>query len=123
MSWYKRYLSAIFRLLATEDTLARVANLDLLFVIKESIPEGIQSAKGLIVVLQTNITASVKDADIAVPIKAFAEQSGSFTNKNGAKQNFEASMNPVLGMPASGDFFRRLSIELSRKEEVLVGNN
>jgi NADH-quinone oxidoreductase subunit G len=98
-------------------------SIDLLFVIKESIPEGIQSAKGLIVVLQTNITASVKDADIAVPIKAFAEQSGSFTNKNGAKQNFEASMNPVLGMPASGDFFRRLSIELSRKEEVLVGNN
>ncbi len=97
--------------------------IDLLFVIKENIPEGIQSGKGLVVVLQTNITASVKDADVAVPIKAFAEQAGSFTNKDGVKQNFEASMNPLLGMPSSGDFFRRLSIELSRKEEVLVGNN
>jgi NADH-quinone oxidoreductase subunit G len=97
--------------------------IDLLVVIKENIPEGIQQGKGLVVVLHTNITASVKDADIAVPIKAFTEQSGTFTNKNGVKQEFEAAMNPVLGMPSSGDFFRRLSLELTRKEEVLVGNH
>jgi len=97
--------------------------IDLLVVIKENIPEGIQLGKGLVVVLHTNITASVKDADIAVPIKAFTEQSGTFTNKNGVKQEFEAAMNPVLGMPSSGDFFRRLSLELTRKEEVLVGNH
>ena len=98
-------------------------SIDLLFVIKENIPEGITAGKGMIIVLHTNITASVKDADVAVPIKAFAEQTGSFTNKNGLKQDFEAAMNPILGMPSSGDFFRRISLELSRKQEVLVGNH
>lgn len=97
--------------------------IELLILIKENIPEGLDLSKGIVVVLHTNITAAVKDADVAVPIKAFAEQSGSFTNKNGVKQEFEAAMNPVLGMPSSGDFFRRLSLELSRKQEVLVGNN
>lgn len=97
--------------------------IELLVIIKENIPEGLDLSKGMVVVLHTNITPGVKDADVAVPIKAFAEQHGSFTNKNGVKQEFEAAMNPVLGMPSSGDFFRRLSLELSRKQEVLVGNN
>lgn len=97
--------------------------MEVLFIIKENIPDGLDLSKGMVVVLHTNITAGVKDAEVAVPIKTFAEQSGTFTNKNGLKQSFEAAMNPVLGMPSSGDFFRRLSIELSRKQEVLVGNN
>ncbi|MCB1178019.1 MAG: (2Fe-2S)-binding protein, partial [Leptospiraceae bacterium] len=87
--------------------------IDILFVIKEELPSNL-SGSGLVVVLDTNITKSVKDAAIAVPIKIFAEQTGSFTNKNGLKQNFEMSMNPVLGLPSSGDFFKRLSMELNR---------
>lgn len=97
-------------------------SIDLLFIIKEPIPENL-TGNGVIVVLDTNITESVKQADYAVPIKIFAEQFGTFTNKNGWKQNFELSMNPVLGLPSSGEFFKRLSMELNRKkEEALVGN-
>jgi NADH-quinone oxidoreductase subunit G len=97
-------------------------NIDLLFLIKEDIPQDLKG-NGTIVVLHTNMTTSVKDADFGVPIKAFAEQTGSFTNKTGVKQSFEMAMNPILGLPSSGDFFKRLSLELSRrKEEALVGN-
>lgn len=96
--------------------------IDLLFILKEDIPKGL-TGKGKIVVLHTNITASVKDADFAVPIKAFAEQIGTFTNKNGIVQSFEQSMLPLQGLPSSGDFFKRLSLELSMKKEVAVGNN
>ena len=74
--------------------------------------------------LHTNITTSVKDADFAVPIKTFAEQSGTFTNKNGIKQNFELAIQPLQGLPSSGDFFKRLNLELSmKKEELAIGNH
>ncbi|MCX7998756.1 MAG: 2Fe-2S iron-sulfur cluster-binding protein [Leptospiraceae bacterium] len=97
--------------------------IDLLFIIKEDIPNEIKAnLKGAIVVLHTNITDSVKNADFGVPIKAFTEQFGSFTNKNGVKQNFEMAMNPAIGLPSSGEFFKRLSLELARsKKEALVG--
>jgi len=95
--------------------------IDLLFILKEEIPSGLKGS-GKIIVLHTNLTSSVKDADFAVPIKAFAEQSGSFTNKNGVRQYFELAMNPILGLPSSGEFFKRLSLELARKKEALVGN-
>ncbi|HMZ60016.1 MAG TPA: molybdopterin-dependent oxidoreductase, partial [Leptospiraceae bacterium] len=97
-------------------------NIDVLFLLNEELPEGFQK-KGTVIALNTNITESVKTSDFAVPVKAFTEQTGSFTNKNGVRQNFELAMNPILGLPSSGDFFRRLGLELSRKkEEVLVGN-
>ncbi len=97
-------------------------NIDVLFLLNEELPEGFQK-KGTVIALNTNITESVKSSEFGVPVKAFTEQTGSFTNKNGIRQNFELAMNPILGLPSSGDFFRRLSLELSRKkEEVLVGN-
>ncbi|MDX1958664.1 MAG: 2Fe-2S iron-sulfur cluster-binding protein [Leptospiraceae bacterium] len=95
--------------------------IDVLFIIKEEIPNNL-NGKGIVVVLDTNITKAVKDADYGVPIKAFAEQVGSFTNKNGVKQNFEMAMTPILGLPSSGDFFKRISIELNRKVEALSGS-
>ncbi|MCE9501459.1 MAG: (2Fe-2S)-binding protein [Leptospira sp.] len=96
--------------------------IDVLFVIKEDIPANI-TGKGTVVVLHTNITASTKDADFAVPIKCFAEQSGTFTNKKGLKQNFETAMNPIQGLPSSGDFFTRLKQEATKKEEFAIGNH
>lgn len=97
--------------------------IDLLFILKEDIPKDLKGP-GTIVVLHTNITTSVKDADFAVPIKSFAEQVGSFTNKNGIKQNFELAIQPLQGLPSSGDFFKRLNLELSmKKEELAIGNN
>jgi NADH-quinone oxidoreductase subunit G len=96
--------------------------IDLLFILKEDIPVNL-NGKGTIVVLHTNITTSVKDADFGVPIKVFAEQSGSFTNKNGLRQNFASSLQPMQGLPSSGDFFKRLALEISLKQEVAVGNN
>ncbi|MCB1143359.1 MAG: (2Fe-2S)-binding protein [Leptospiraceae bacterium] len=98
-------------------------SIDVLFIIKESIPEGLDLSKGTVVVLETNLTDSAKKAGFAVPIKTFSEQVGSFTNKNGIKQNFEMAMNPILGLPSSGDFFKRLNLEMAKKkEEALVGN-
>lgn len=97
--------------------------IDLLFILKEDIPAELKGP-GSIVVLHTNITASVKDAEFAVPIKTFAEQSGTFTNKNGIKQHFELAIQPLQGLPSSGDFFKRLNLELSmKKEELAIGNN
>jgi NADH-quinone oxidoreductase subunit G len=98
-------------------------SIGVLFIIKESIPKDLDLSKGLVVVLETNANESTQKAHISVPIKAFAEQVGSFTNKNGIVQDFEMAMNPVLGLPSSGEFFRRIHLELSRKkEEALVGN-
>ena len=97
--------------------------IDLLFIIKEDIPADLKGS-GTIVVLHTNITTSVKDADFGVPIKTFAEQTGTFTNKNGIKQKFELAIQPLQGLPSSGDFFKRLNLELSmKKEELAIGNN
>jgi NADH-quinone oxidoreductase subunit G len=99
----------------------KAGEIDLFFVIKEDIPIGIPKEK--VVLLHTNITDSVNAAAYSVPIKAFVEQSGSFTNKNGIKQNFEMAMDPLQGLPSSSGFFTRLRLELSKKEEVAVGNN
>ncbi len=96
-------------------------NVDLIFIIKEDIPKSL-NGKGAIVLLQTNKTEDTKKADFSVPIKVFAEQSGSFTNKNGIKQNFEMSLVPVQGLPSSAEFFFRLSNELLKKEELAIGN-
>lgn len=98
-------------------------NIDLLFIIKEEIPAGL-SGNGTIVVLDTNITESVKKAQFAVPIKTFAEQAGSFTNKNGVRQNFEMALQPLQGLPSSSEFFKRLTMEQSiKKEELAIGHH
>lgn len=97
--------------------------IDLLFVIKEDIPEGLVG-KGTIVVLHTNVTNSVKNAKYAIPIKAFSEQVGSFTNKNNIKQTFEQSMNPPKGLLSSGEFFKKLiQLQVNTKQEVAVGTH
>ena len=95
--------------------------IDLLFIIKEEIPKGL-TGKGTIVLLQTNLTEDTSKAEYSIPIKVFAEQTGTFTNKNGVKQNFELSLIPVQGLPSSGEFFFRLSNELLNKKELAVGN-
>ncbi|MCB1157174.1 MAG: (2Fe-2S)-binding protein [Leptospiraceae bacterium] len=95
--------------------------IELLFVLKEEIPADLKG-KGTIVVLHTNLTDSVKKAQFAVPIKAFTEQAGSFTNKKGLKQDFEMAMIPLQGLPSSSEFFTRLRRESMMKQEAGVGN-
>lgn len=96
-------------------------SIDVLFIIKEEIPKSL-NGKGAVILLQTNVTEDSSKADFAVPIKIFAEQAGTFTNKNGIQQNFEMSLTPVQGLPSSGEFFFRLSSELLKKEELAIGN-
>ncbi|TGL63096.1 NADH dehydrogenase subunit [Leptospira ognonensis] len=96
-------------------------SIDLIFVIKEEIPSSL-IGKANLVVLDTNLTQSAKSATYAVPIKIFAEESGSFTNKNSLIQNFEKSMEAPKGLPSSAEFFEKLSVSLVSKEEALLGN-
>ncbi len=95
--------------------------IDLVFVLKEEIPEGLLG-KVTVVQLDTNITLSAKNANFAVPIQIFAEQEGSFTNKNGLKQNFEKSMSAPKGLLSSAEFFERLVTSIRTKEEAVLGN-
>ncbi|MEM7182215.1 MAG: 2Fe-2S iron-sulfur cluster-binding protein [Spirochaetota bacterium] len=96
--------------------------IDLVFVIKEELVEEL-TGPGTIVVLDTNSTKSVKDADFAVPIKAFSEQHGTFTNKDGVIQPFQLAMNPLQGLPSSSEFFTRLRLEQTIKQEAALGNH
>ncbi len=96
-------------------------SIDLIFVIKEEIPSSL-IGKANLVVLDTNLTQSSKSATYAVPIKIFAEESGSFTNKNSLIQNFEKSMEAPKGLPSSAEFFEKLRVSLVSKEEALLGN-
>lgn len=96
-------------------------SIDLIFVIKEEIPSSL-IGKANLVVLDTNLTPSSKSATYAVPIKIFAEESGSFTNKNSLIQNFEKSMEAPKGLPSSAEFFEKLRVSLVSKEEALLGN-
>lgn len=96
-------------------------SIDLIFVIKEEIPSALVGKVNLIV-LDTNLSPSAKSATYGVPIKIFAEESGSFTNKNSLVQNFEKSMEAPQGLPSSAEFFERLSLSLVSKEEALLGN-
>ncbi len=103
------------------EALVMNGKIDLVFVLKEEIPNSFLG-KVKIVSLDTNITESTKAATYAVPIKIFAEEMGSFTNKNGLKQNFEKSMEAPKGLPSSAEFFEKLSEVLIAKQEALLGN-
>ncbi|WP_411824308.1 2Fe-2S iron-sulfur cluster-binding protein [Leptospira sp. 'Mane'] len=96
-------------------------SIDLVFVLKEEIPSSIVG-KATIVQMDTNITSSVKAANFAAPVKIFADEAGSFTNKNGLKQNFEKSTEPPKGLLSSAEFFERILSEIRTKEEALLGN-
>ncbi|MDF3820831.1 NADH dehydrogenase subunit, partial [Leptospira sp. 96542] len=95
-------------------------NVDLLFVIKENIPEGMDLSK--VIVLDTNLTDAAKNASLAIPIQIFAEMLGSFTNKNGLVQSFEQSMTAPKGLLSSAGVFGALLSKLSETREVAVGN-
>lgn len=93
---------------------------DLVFVLKESIPEGLDFSK--VVVLETNGTESAKKSAYALPIQIFAEQTGSFTNKNGIRQTFEQSMTAPKGLLTSSAVFGKILEHCKNPVEVAVGN-
>lgn len=94
--------------------------IDLVFVLKESIPEGIDPSK--VISFDTNLTEAAKNASLAAPIQIFAESAGSFTNKNGLKQNFEQSMNPIKGLLNASGVVDLIFQKLTEKVEASVGN-
>jgi NADH-quinone oxidoreductase subunit G len=94
--------------------------IDLVFVIKETIPEGMDLSK--VVVLESNLTESAKQAKYTLPIQIFAEGAGNFTNKNGLVQPFEQSMSAPKGLSSSAGVFQLLLNQLTEKSEVAVGN-
>lgn len=100
--------------------------IDLVFVIQENRKEFLPSISSnvTLVMLSTNLTESVSEAAYGVPIQTFAEQAGSFTNKNGLNQHFQKAMEPPKGLLNSGSVFQRLAdlISASSPKEVGVGN-
>ncbi|PJZ46960.1 2Fe-2S iron-sulfur cluster-binding protein [Leptospira brenneri] len=94
--------------------------IDLVILLKESIPEGIDPSK--VIVFDTNLTDAAKNASLAAPIQIFAESAGSFTNKNGLKQNFEQSMNPIKGLLSAAGVVDLILQTLTEKLEASVGN-
>ncbi len=103
------------------ESSVNAGKIDLVFVIKEAIPTFL-IGKATVVVLDTNTTEAAKNSNFAVPIKIFADEAGSFTNKNGLQQNFEKSTEAPKGLPSSGEFFEKLAVAISSKEEALLGN-
>ncbi|WCL49399.1 2Fe-2S iron-sulfur cluster-binding protein [Leptospira sp. GIMC2001] len=100
--------------------------IDMLIVIKETLPLNIDPSKlSKVVVLDTNLSDSVMKAGLAMPIQIFAEQGGSFTNKNGLVQSFEKSMKAPQGLLSTSEIFSRLLKEIQNpiKEEVALGHN
>lgn len=95
-------------------------SVDLVILIKESIPEGIDPNK--VICLDTNLTDAAKNASLAAPIQIFCETEGSFTNKNGLKQNFEKSMNPIQGLLTSAGVVELILNTMTKKMEASVGN-
>jgi len=99
--------------------------IDLLFLLKEEIPESIDPSRwNRVVVLHTNLTESIRKAEYGIPIRIFAEQPGSFTNKEGIRQKFAQSIKPPQGLLSASGFFRRLLDEIKnpKRQEVGVGN-
>ncbi|TGK07223.1 NADH dehydrogenase subunit [Leptospira semungkisensis] len=100
---------------------------DLVFVIKEKAGEivsGIRSES--VVLLETNKTEEVSKMKYSLPIKAYSEQSGSFTNKKGWVQNFNRSMEAPKGLLSSGEIFQTLAKKIgelrSNPREAAIGN-
>lgn len=100
------------------------SNLDLLFIIKEELPAGIDPSRlNRVVLIETNLVDAVKSVGYSIPTQIFAEQSGSFTNKNGLKQTFPKAIEPVQGLLNTSMIFDRLTSESSvMKEGRVVGN-
>jgi NADH-quinone oxidoreductase subunit G len=99
------------------------SNLDLLFIIKEELPAGIDPSRlNRVVLIETNLVDAVKSVGYSIPTQIFAEQSGSFTNKNGLKQTFPKAIEPVQGLLNTSMIFDRLTSESSvMKEGRVVG--
>ncbi|PJZ38660.1 NADH dehydrogenase subunit [Leptospira levettii] len=95
-------------------------SVDLVILIKESIPEGIDPNK--VICFDTNLTEAAKNASLSAPIQIFCEREGSFTNKNGLKQNFEKSMNPIQGLLTSAGVVEQILNTMAKKMEASVGN-
>ncbi|AXR67421.1 2Fe-2S iron-sulfur cluster-binding protein [Leptospira mayottensis] len=101
---------------------------DLVFIIKENIKEFLPSifSNATVVLLETNLTQEISEVAFGIPIQAFAEQSGSFTNKNGLNQRFQKAMEPPKGLLNSGSVFQKLAEMVkesaSSPKEVSVGN-
>lgn len=95
-------------------------SVDLVILIKESIPEGVDPSK--VVCFDTNLTDAAKNASLAAPIQIFCESAGSFTNKNGLKQDFEKSMNPIQGLLSSAGVVDLIVKTMTKKVEASVGN-
>ncbi|ABZ95757.1 NADH dehydrogenase (ubiquinone), G chain [Leptospira biflexa serovar Patoc strain 'Patoc 1 (Ames)'] len=95
-------------------------SIDLVILLKESIPEGIDPTQ--VISLDTNLTDAAKNASLAAPIQIFCEAEGSFTNKNGLKQTFEKSMNPIQGLQTSAGVVELIVKTMTKKMEASVGN-
>jgi NADH-quinone oxidoreductase subunit G len=95
-------------------------SIDLVILLKESIPEGIDPTQ--VICLDTNLTDAAKNASLAAPIQIFCEAEGSFTNKNGLKQTFEKSMNPIQGLQTSAGVVELIVKTMTKKMEASVGN-
>jgi NADH-quinone oxidoreductase subunit G len=130
--WHPNTAGAVDLNLTTKQGLKGIVDefnqgkIDLLFVIKEEIPSEIHPDRmGKVIVLETNQNQSVAKSGYSLPIRIFAEEGGSFTNKNGLKQDFPQSMKPVQGLLSSAGVFHRLLEEIKnpKKQEALVGNN
>lgn len=99
--------------------------IDLLFVIQEDLPQGLDlSRKDRIILVETNQTEAVSQVGFAMPTQIFAEQAGSFTNKNGLVQSVPVCIKPVKGLATTAGLFERLAdtIQNSGREEAVVGN-
>ena len=87
---------------------------------KESIPDGIDVSK--VIVFDSNFTDAARNASLAAPIQIFAEAAGSFTNKNGLKQNFEQSMTAIKGLQSAAGVVDSIFQKLTERMEASVGN-
>ncbi|PJZ71127.1 NADH dehydrogenase subunit [Leptospira perolatii] len=100
---------------------------DILFVIKESLSSIFKEipTPSNVVHFHTNETQDTALALYSIPIKAFAEQSGTFTNKLGWKQEFSQSMQPPKGLLSSGEVFSEFVAKAASagKKEAALGNN
>lgn len=95
-------------------------SVDLVILIKESIPDGIDPSQ--VICFDTNLTEAAINASLSAPIQIFCEAQGSFTNKNGLRQNFEKSMNPIQGLLTSAGVVELILNKMTKKMEASVGN-
>lgn len=94
-------------------------------VIKEDLPKGILPERmDSVVVLDTNRKDIHTKVGMGIPVRIFAEEAGSFTNKNGLVQNFPQMIKPPQGLLGSSGVFHRLLEEIKnpKKQEAVVGN-